>query len=335
MTEILLDTINQIRGYINEPFINNRLRLLECEKWVMATAALDTAEDSANAINYYIHSDSPIALGGLYLHIYGLLQSLSVSQDCISALRKSLLNRETNFRTDSPDLYEVRNTRSDILHATDRGKTTKSYVYLTQWSLSKSFLKYHKQTPEKSQTSFEEIDIEELIEKNNKEINRFLEEIKLELERELKMKKEKYREQKLYDVFKDLNYAAEKILENSHMLQWGYDTTKTILRKYKEALDERYVSWEECVSDAYEIQFINDIYDILDSNILSQSYMPGDKVEKITKVLLNSLVCHLRNLEQFAKEHDECCEESVEDAAEENEITFKIVYPEQAELTDD
>ena len=74
----------------------------------------------------------------------------------------------------------MRNIRSDILHATDRGKTTKSYVYLTQWSLSKSFFKYHKQTPEKSQTSFEEIDVEELIEKNNKEINRFLEEIKLE-----------------------------------------------------------------------------------------------------------------------------------------------------------
>ena len=334
MTEVLLNIINEIRGYINEPFISNRLRLLEHEKWVMATAALDTAEDSANAINYYINSDSPIELGGLYLHIYGLLQSLSVSQDCIRTLRKSLLNKETNFKTESPDLYEVRNIRSDILHATDRGKTTKSYVYLTQLSLSKSFFEYHKQTPEKSQTSFEKIDVEELIEKNNKETNRFLEEIKLELERELKMKKEKYREQKLYDIFKDLNYAAEKIVENSHMLQWGYDSTKTILQKYIDALNERYVSWVECISDTYEIQFINDIYDILDSDILTQSHMPSDKTEKVTKILLNSLVYHFRNLEKFAKEHDQYCEVTSNDTGEDKEISIKIVYPEQLDLND-
>lgn len=334
MKEILLDIVSEIREYINEPFINNRLRLLEHENWLRATAALDTIEDSSNAISYYINSNLPVELGGLYLHIYGLLQALYVSQDCIVSLRKSLLNREINFSEESPDICYVRNVRDDILHATDRGKANKSYIYLTQWSLSKPYFEYYKQSLEDSAFKSAHINVADLIEKNNMEVNRYLEEIKSELEREIEMRKEEYAQKKLGDIFNGLNYTAEKLLENSHMSQWGYESTKNMLHKYKEALNERYVSWGECISDSYEIHFIDDIYDILDSEILNSSHMPGDKIDKIKKLLLDSLVHHFRNLEELAKEHDSYCTDREDNSQDDKELTINIVYPEQTEMAE-
>lgn len=334
MKEILLDVVSEIREYINEPFVNNRLRLLEPENWLRTTAALDTIEDSSNAISYYINSSAPVELGGLYLHIYGLLQALYVSQDCIVSLRKSLLNREINFSEESPDICYVRNVRDDILHATDRGKANKSYIYLTQWSLSKPYFEYYKQSLEDSAFKSAHINVADLIEKNNMEVNRYLVEIKSELEREIEMRKEEYAQKKLADIFNGLNYTAEKLLENSYMSQWGYESTKKMLHKYKESLNERYVSWSECISDSYEIQFIDDIYDILDSETLNLSHMPGDKIDKIKKLLLDSLVRHFRDLEELAEEHDSYCVDREENSQDDKELTINIVCPEQTEMTE-
>lgn len=334
MKEISLELIAEIREYINEPLINNRLRLLEFEKWLQATAALDTIEDSTNAINYYMSNNAPLTLGGLYLHIYGLLQALNVSQDCIVSLRKSLINKMTKFEVDSPDIYYVRNIRNDILHATDRGKVNKSYIYLTQWSLSQPYFEYQKQLSESAETIFTKVNVEELIKKNNKEVNRFLEEIKMGLKRELETKKEEYSKHKLLELFNGLNYAAEKLSENSYMAQWGYESTKKILQKYKNALNERYVSWEECCSDSYEIQFINDIYDILDGDTLQKSNIPGVKRELIKKILVDDLLYHFRKLRELSEEHDEYCTESTEQIETDCELTINIVSPKEPKISD-
>ena len=167
MISVSTELINEIRECINEPYIHNRLRLLELEKWLCITSALDTLEDASSAIDFYVNSGCSSALGELYLHVYGLLQALYVSQECIVSLRKSLLDKGINFKEESPDLYYVRNVRDDILHATDRGKVNKSYIYLTQIKLSKSNLEYYKQSKENFSLNSECVNVIELIDKNN------------------------------------------------------------------------------------------------------------------------------------------------------------------------
>lgn len=329
MTSISFKLIDTIREYINEPFFSNRFRLLELEKWLKITSTLDTIEDASVAINYYSKDVSTEELGKLYLHIYGLLQALYVSQDCVVSLRKAILDKRIDFKEESPDIYFVREVRGDILHATNRGITNKSYIYLTQWSLSKRYFEYHKQSVKKLTPDNLCVDVNILIEKNNKEINRFLEEIKNNLESELKMKKEEYSKQKLSDIFNSLNYAAEKISEKSFLSQIEYNKTKDILKKYKETLNERYTSWKECAADSYEIEFIEKIYDIIDGKILDQSHIPCEKIDVLKEILLDNLICHFQKLEENAKEHDDYCIEEYTDESDCNDITINIICPDK------
>lgn len=301
MISVSTELINEIRECINEPYINNRLRLLELEKWLCITSALDTLEDASSAIDFYVNSGCSSALGELYLHVYGLLQALYVSQECIVSLRKSLLDKGINFKEESPDLYYVRNVRDDILHATDRGKVNKSYIYLTQIKLSKSNLEYYKQSKENFSLNSECVNVIELIDKNNGEVNKYLEEVKNELNEELEVKKEKFSKEKLADLFGNLNFIAHNLTENTFADNWAYEATREILQKYKSGLDERYVSWKECDADVYEIDFIEKIYNGLDKNSL-------DKNESCLKdILIDDLLYHFKNLENLARDHDDYC----------------------------
>lgn len=302
MISVSIDLINEIRQIINEPYISNRLRLLEVEKWLCITSALDTLEDASSAIEFYDNSKSAKnSTGELYLYVYGLLQALYVSQECIVALRNSLVNREINFKEESPDLYYVRNVRNDILHATDRGEVNKSYIYLTQIKMSKSNLEYYKQSKENFSLSSECVNVMELIDKNNGEINKYLEEVKNEVSEELKAKKEKFSKDKLVDLFVNLNFIAHNLTENTFMDNWAYDATKEILRKYKSGLDKRYISWKECDADVYEIEFIEKIYEGLDKNLLDENK------NCLKEILIDDLLYHFKNLENLAREHDDYC----------------------------
>lgn len=293
--------INEIREFINEPYINNQLRLLDLEKWLCVTSALDTLEDATSAIDFYFVASCATTLGELYLHVYGLLQALYVSQECIVSLRKSLLNRGINFKEESPDLYYVRNVRDDILHATDRGKANKNYIYLTQINMSKLNLEYYKQSKENFNLNSTCVNVIELIDRNNGEINKFLEELKNELNEVLKVKKEKFSKEKLEDLFANLNFIAHNFTENAFADKWAYKATKEILQKYKRGLNERYVSWEECDADVYEIDFIEKIYNGLEKKLL-------DENESCLKdILIDDLLYHFKNLKKLAKSHDDNC----------------------------
>lgn len=326
MISISIELINEIREYINEPFINNELRLLEVEKWLCVTSALDTLEDASNAIGFYCKSNSSSELGELYLHIYGLLQALYVSQDCIVALRKSLIDKVINFKEESPGMYYVRNVRDDILHATDRGKVNKSYIYLTQMQMSKLNLEYYKQSKENFSLSSEYVNVMELIDKNNDEVNRFLEEVKSEVSAELKEKKELFSRDKLADIFNNLNFISHNLTENTFANNWAYEATKDILQKYKSGLDQRYVSWKECDADVYEIEFIEKIYDGLDKNLLRKDQ------SCLREILIDDLLLHFKNLEKLARAHDNYCLDSVHEC--ENDVCAMINIPEIEAIED-
>jgi hypothetical protein len=243
MMKSLYDYAHNIRQIINNPYLQSWL-IKDKKNWNKICSSLDTIEDTEYAISEYLNSkDKSLNLGQKYLYVYGILQILFVQQDAV----KHILEANNINIIIQEELKKIRDIRnSSIGHPTKRTKNNETYYnYLSQRTLSLSGFTLLSCTGEK--TSFQEIDIYNLITIQSKALAKKLNNLYDKLRKDLMNYKEKFENQSLEDMFPDtINYYFGKLFEqiyaNNKIIDPSFylDFLKNnVLREFKTKLIER------------------------------------------------------------------------------------------------
>lgn len=233
--------IQRIRDYINEhPF---KCRLLKNLKlWNQLCSSMDVVEDAELAIDNYLDSDLGKGDGEKYLRIYGVLQALFIQQNAVMHLIEALGFRR-NLEKNSK-LKTIREIRNDSVgHPTKRGNY-KSYHFISRPTISKNGFQLMS-VYENNKTKFRNISVNNLIEQQRLYLKQELVNIIKVLEKKKKAHKERFKMEKLVDIFSSVDYYCEKIFENlgkDKQPKFGCLNVKLIqdvLNKFKAALKRR------------------------------------------------------------------------------------------------
>lgn len=299
------ELISRIRDHINHEGKRKAL-INEREKWSQLTSSLDVLADSVNAIEFYFSSEYPNELGGKYLFIYGLLQCIFLAQDAAYGISYSLLGEKINWEADYPDASMAREIRNDVAgHPTHRknGKAQISHIYLVQHSLYKEHFLYMKNENQPNvQSNFVHVEVETICSNTIKCINDVLVKVLDMLDVELKEHKEKYRDQKMEGIFRELEYASEKILlRDDVFMDTAYKRTKKIVADCKDELQKRFGAWDTIESFAYKIEEIEKAYKLLDHELKE---LPNGIRLDIEDCLFQYLLDKLGELKRLSMEMD-------------------------------
>jgi len=251
-TQEIRDLINNPRKQFN--LLKNRLF------WNQSCSSLDVIEDSDLAIDAYVNSEFPEENGEKYLRLYGVLQALFVQQNAVIDLCKSL-GVPDNIH---PKLKRIRDIRNDsIRHPTDRGKEKhKSYHFISRHSITKS--KFRLESVDKNdKTTFENIQIIDLIKDQRTYLPKELKKIVGFLKSEEKKHKERFKMEKLEDIFLN-TYHISKILEGISKPEYGarvvrsaesLQSIKNVMDNFKKSLKKREIEIEtyDSIKSIYEL----------------------------------------------------------------------------------
>lgn len=211
-------------------------------------------EDTEHAKSFYIDSEYPKKLGGRYLYLYGLLQSLFLQQDAVRNIFYALLGRKLDIKKDYLDLYLIRNIRNmTVGHPTNKNAGS-SFHYLVQTNLTKNeFTVMSKLRGKKD--DFETFIVEDLLSKQQNEICIIIDEIIDSLKKEdnqrmevLKMKKlpeSKINDIKHYSISKLFDSLLEDSGRNKTMANVHLKCIKLTIANLKEYLSYKFYSLDE------------------------------------------------------------------------------------------
>jgi hypothetical protein len=123
------DIFNDLSRIAGEMFDNSR-------RWNTVCSAMDVIQNNEAAIKAYEASPNPSDLGGVYLMVYGLFQSLLVQQESLGNLFKEI--GATFIEWNNPELEKVRDLRNDCIgHPTSRTRHDEprsNFFYSPNWS---------------------------------------------------------------------------------------------------------------------------------------------------------------------------------------------------------
>ena len=144
--------------------------------WYQLCTALDTVDDTEEAMSAYEGNEFPSSNGERYLRIYGVLQAMFVQQDSLHDLIR-VVHPSTNINVKDL-LKDVRRARNaSVGHPTSLGRgTTLSTHAIVQMSMHKDgfeLLSY----PKTTDRLFELIPVLDLIKKQRNEAVRILSEV--------------------------------------------------------------------------------------------------------------------------------------------------------------
>jgi len=294
------ELIENIRDHINR--VEKHISLLKNHsKWQMLVSSLDTIEDTAWAIEYYNTAEFPDDFKGKYLFVYGLLQSLFVQQDALVSICKALFDKDIILNRDYPDVHKVRELRNDVVgHPTSR-RNSKDFIRLIQCDIRKYDLTYIKFDGEKDESCIEKIDVKKAIEAVSICVNSVLKKAGEDLDIEFEEYLAAHKERKMKEIFSLLSYAKEKTFEESSLSDWGYNETKSMVRKCEEELKLRYGKADAIDSYKYLLLEIHELYSLIDN---VHDTCQRDSVELFSKYLLQLLFIKLHDLENLCEETD-------------------------------
>jgi hypothetical protein len=211
MSKSLLDYAYNIRQIINNPYLHYWL-IKDKKNFNKICSSLDTIEDTELAIDEYLDSkDKSLNLGEKYIYIYGILQILFVQQDAVNHILEA---NNIKYNKKQKDLLNIREIRNfSIGHPTERKKNNETcYNFISQRTLSLSGFTLLSCTGEK--TSFQEINIFNLIKVQREVLAKRLEKLYNKFRKDLMNYKEKFKNQSLEDIFPDtINYYFEKLFD--------------------------------------------------------------------------------------------------------------------------
>ena len=306
MTTVNYELIRRIRLHIDRIEKQALLRLNQ-EKWLQLMSALDVLEDTSYAVEYYLESDYPDDIKGKYLFTYGVLQSLFVQQDAVNSIHYALFDTQVDFHKDYPAAYQVREMRNEVVgHPTNRDRKCggKEFIHLAQVSLKKTGFYYSKSASdaETGRGEIINVSVSQAIEDVSSIINSVLEIIVAALDKEFQEYIDKHRERKMKEIFKELQYAKEKVLSNSPLADLGYSITKEMVSRCEEELISRYGSIEATDSYKYLLNDIRELYDLIDNGLL---IMPIEIWSLSERYFTECLFSKLETLQMYAAETDQ------------------------------
>ncbi len=259
---IVLEQENQIRNLINNPQKHYRLRQNKALFYQLCSS-LDVIEDTEDAIGAYTEKDFGQDKPSHYLAVYGLLQAIYVQQDAVINLCEALGIKDdiNNY----PKLKEIREVRNNTVgHPTKRERHKKgqpnSYHHISHVTLNKSGFTLASYFSDGSSAQFRDIKTPELIIEQRKFISSILTTLINNLEAEEKAHKEKFRMEKLIEIFPEtLVYDFEKLLEgifndeDAALSDAKLEIIIDVINKFHEAVGRRNMDSYERLQDDYEL----------------------------------------------------------------------------------
>ena len=305
--ETLGEVSQWIRDYVNDPRHQQHLLSIRFS-WYQLCSAMDVIDDIDMALEAYLTADFPNDTGEKYLRIYGVLQALFVQQD---ALRHLIDIIRPSVQVELSDvLKEVRDLRSaSIGHPTEfKRKGEKSVHAISRITLGKDGFQMLS-FDEKNGTSFRNVPVRTLVEKQRTEATRILLEVVKQLQEEDRTHKEQFRETKLRASFGQTLYAFEKVFEdlkgNSQraMGGWGADHLQNSLDQFESLLKARGMNLETYDSIKYRYDEIR--YPLSELRKFFASQESDISKRETAVVFADALQGHFSELMDIAKEIDE------------------------------
>ncbi len=298
---------NQIRKLINKPHKHYELRQNKA-LFSQLCSSLDVIEDTQDAINAFEEKDFGADIPSHYLAVYGFLQAIYVQQDAVINLCEALgiKDKINNY----PKLKEVREIRNDAVgHPTKRnqrkGKPT-SYHHISQTTLSKSGFTLASYFSDGSDVQFREIKTLDLLSEQNTYISTILSTLINNLKADEKAHKEKFRMEKLLEIFpRTSGYHLEKLFEGVYRDEYAefadgiLDLVIDVVNKFREAVGRRNMDFYERLQDEYEL------IEHATTN-LRKYYREANTVEKhAARIYVIFLKHQINELKAYAKEIDD------------------------------
>jgi len=249
---MIYELVQTIRRYINKPIKQHQL-LKNNALWNQLCSSMDVIEDTDLAIESYVNREFEEKTGTLYLAVYGLLQALFIQQNAVIHLIQSL-NLGGIDLSSFPKLKTVRNIRNDAIgHPTKREhKKPISYHYLSRATLNYEgfqLLSFYSNGSHK----FKDINITKCIADQNVDIRSILSKIIDSLREEEIAHKEKFKNEKLQEVFpQTTHYYFEKIYESisnpeKYPADFGLSHVNLVrdaIKNFQKELAKRGIRWE-------------------------------------------------------------------------------------------
>ena len=297
--------INDIRGKIERG--EKRFRLMDDKiAWNRFSASIYAIEDAQFAIDAYSELPFPDNTKGKYLYVYGLLQAIFLQQDAANGLFVALCNEKINLKDNYPFLHTIREIRNDTVgHPTERTHGSKnpktvSYIQLSQISMRKDgfrYCLYHQENDFRFEDK--QVDLSAVISNQRKGILEILSEVCKHLDKEYQEYLKKFEDNKMVEIFQNLDYAAEKALHDDCLAVAGMSSARGMVNKCKDALVERYGAWEALDGFKYLICSVEELFDLLDTLDYGNNYA------RISFYLTELLFEKLESLRKLCQEVDE------------------------------
>lgn len=239
------DLETRIRDFVTEARRRHQL-VARSADWNMLTSSLDVIGDTELAIETYLSSPEASNHGGQYLLIYGILQILFVQQDALQHIADAL---RFPYKP-RPELFDIRDIRHKTVgHPTkkDRPKTApKSWHHISRPSMNGTYFQFLS-TYEDGRVEFATVNVRELIIKQRHVVRNVLSEVVKSLQEDEMAHREKFRDERLADIFSTTGYFLAQLLMASHQdstveLCEAKSSLKCIrehIAQFKKSLEER------------------------------------------------------------------------------------------------
>lgn len=282
--------------------------LEDLKNWNQLCSSLDVIGDTSIAVKSYEECEWPEDTGMQYILIYGLLQALVVQQDAVRHLRE-VLNVEN---VEDLELQEIRDIRNrSVGHPTKQnaGKNRKSFNFISRISMSKKGFDLLSSYGERNSDDHRSVSLSAFIQTQEEELSKSLGEVLNKLEKEEMEHKEKFKDEKLRNLFsRSIPYYVEKIFDEILSTQrkglGGYHVSliQDTITKFVSQLEKRGLlpAYEHA---AYEIEDTTYALDEL------AKYFDHEKESKLNDRDANIYTCFLNKqlemLEEIAKSIDD------------------------------
>jgi hypothetical protein len=296
----------EIRKICNHPW---KKELLFQDKiiWNRLWASLDVIEDSQIAIDDYSNLSEFSSNENGYLYVYGILHALYLQQDALCNLNKALFGQDIDFKSEYPELYNIREIRNNSIgHPTDRGNG-KSFHGISRMTIQKKGFQMSSSFPKTDKNDdFEDVNILSCIATQNELLKEILNHAMKKLKFDFEIHKEKFKNDKLIDlIHPTIDYHFSKLYENIYrdydLVQINFNLIFETYNNIKQGITERYsslsaLSGVELTTETLDYLFARLKRDLIENKI-------EDKMELY--IFIDALKSHFDELQSMIKEIDE------------------------------
>lgn len=231
----------QIRNLINAPRKHSAI-FKDSTQYLKLCSCLDVIGDIELAFCAYEEMlDSPKP-GSSYILAYGFLQALFVQQDAVRNLHEAL---KISWEPD-PLLTKIRNIRNDAIGHPTKRRGGKCFNFISRPSITKSGFQLMTIVPNQEHPMFRQVSLKDLLDTQHNQLEKGLTALLQALQKEDMEHREKFKREKLEELFPPLlPYYFEKLYESilsNHV--WGdradhVSQIREIIRNFNAALENR------------------------------------------------------------------------------------------------